>query len=143
MGGWGDVGSGATTALRMNNAVAYFLPKGLGGIDGEAMVAPADGAPGNQHFGARLGYNAGASDISAAHGTTKTATTQDFKPRNTGASGTPGSVTSSGRAKRNALRAASRRNGAGLRRRGASSQHAWTDAVRPRRQLSCQMTQMS
>ncbi|ODV12962.1 MAG: hypothetical protein ABT20_03040 [Rubrivivax sp. SCN 70-15] len=90
------LGSGATTALRTNNAVAYFLPKGLGGIYGEAMVAPSEGAPGNKYLGARLGYNAGAFDISAAYGTTKTATTNDFKQWNIGASYTLGSVTLKG-----------------------------------------------
>ena len=31
------LGSGATTALRTNNAVAYFLPKGLGGLYGVTL----------------------------------------------------------------------------------------------------------
>jgi predicted porin len=78
------LGSGATTALRTNNAVAYFLPKGLGGLYGEAMIAPSEGAPGNKYFGGRLGYAAGPFDVSAAYGTTKTASSDDFKQWNIG-----------------------------------------------------------
>lgn len=79
-----SLGSGATTALRTNNAVAYFLPKGLGGLYGEAMIAPSEGAPGNKYFGARLGYDVGPLDVSAAYGITKTASTDDFKQWNIG-----------------------------------------------------------
>lgn len=86
------LGSGATTALRTNNAVAYFLPKGLGGLYGEAMIAPSEGVPGNKYFGARLGYSAGALDVSGAYGTTKTATSDDFKQWNIGVSYALGSV---------------------------------------------------
>jgi hypothetical protein len=78
------LGSGATTALRTNNAVAYFLPKGLGGLYREAMIAPSEGAPGNKYFGARLGYAAGPFDVSAAYGSTKTASSDDFKQWNIG-----------------------------------------------------------
>ncbi len=81
-----DLGSGVTTTLRTSNAVAYFTPKDLGGFYGEAMVAPSEGVAGNKYTGARLGYRAGAFDVSAAFGTTKTATSDDFEQSNLGVS---------------------------------------------------------
>lgn len=80
------LGSGATTALRTNNAIAYFTPSGLGGFYGEAMVAPSEGAPGNKYLSARVGYAAGPLNVSYAFGNTKTATTNDFKQSNLGVS---------------------------------------------------------
>lgn len=80
------LGSGVTTALRTNNAVAYFTPSNLGGFYGEAMVAPSEGVAGNKYASARLGYAAGPFDVSYAFGTTKTATSDDFKQSNLGVS---------------------------------------------------------
>ena len=79
------LGSNATTALRTNNAVAYFLPR-LGGLYGEAMIAPSEGIPGNKYLAARLGYAAGPFDVSGAYGTTDTATADDFVQWNVGLS---------------------------------------------------------
>lgn len=79
------LGSNATTALRTNNAVAYFLPS-IGGLYGEAMIAPSEGIPGNKYLGGRLGYAAGPFDISGAYGTTDTATGDNFKQWNLGLS---------------------------------------------------------
>lgn len=79
------LGSNATTALRTNNAIAYFMPR-LGGLYGEAMIAPSEGAPGNKYLGARVGYAAGPFDVSGAYGTTDTATGNDFKQWNLGLS---------------------------------------------------------
>ena len=80
------LGSGATTALRTNNAVAYFTPSGLGGFYGEAMVAPSEGAPGNKYMSVRVGYATGPLNISYAFGNTETATANDFKQSNLGVS---------------------------------------------------------
>lgn len=81
-----QLGSGVSTILRTDNAVAYFTPGGLGGFYGEAMVAPSEGVAGNQYASARVGYAAGPFDVSYAYGTTKTATSNDFEQSNLGAS---------------------------------------------------------
>jgi len=73
------LGSGVSTALRTNNAVAYFTPSGLGGFYGEAMVAPSEGVAGNKYLSARVGYAAGPLNVSYGFGSTKTATANDFK----------------------------------------------------------------
>lgn len=78
------LGSGVTTALRTNNAVAYFTPAGLGGFYGEFMVAPSEGVAGGQYVAARIGYATGAWDVSAAYGRTKTATADKFEQSNLG-----------------------------------------------------------
>lgn len=84
--GKADLGSGVSTTLRTSNGVAYFTPGNLGGFYGEAQVAPSEGVAGNKYTGARLGYAAGPFDVSAAFGTTKTATLDDFKQSNLGVS---------------------------------------------------------
>ncbi len=62
---------GATTLVRANNSVGYFLPGNLGGLYGQAMVAAAEGpANGNKYVGARLGYKAGPIDVAASFGQT-------------------------------------------------------------------------
>ncbi len=63
-------GSGATTVVRANNSVGYFLPGGLGGIYGQVMLAAGEGATGNKHTGFRFGYSAGPLNIAAAFGKT-------------------------------------------------------------------------
>lgn len=85
-GGGAQLGSGVSTILRTDNAVAYFTPAGLGGFYGEAMVAPSEGVAGGQYAGGRVGYAAGPFDVSFAYGTTKTATSNDFEQSNLGAS---------------------------------------------------------
>ena len=85
-GNGAQLGSGVSTILRTDNAVAYFTPAGLGGFYGEAMVAPSEGVAGNQYAGGRVGYAAGPFDVSFAYGTTKTATSDDFEQSNLGAS---------------------------------------------------------
>jgi predicted porin len=53
------LGSGATTTVRSNNSVGYFLPGGLGGVYGQFMLSAGEGASGNKHTGFRIGYAAG------------------------------------------------------------------------------------
>ncbi|MBX3620392.1 MAG: porin [Rhizobacter sp.] len=64
------LGSGATTLVRANNTVGYFLPGGLGGLYGQAMVAAGEGTPGNKYVGARLGYKAGGLNVAGSYGKT-------------------------------------------------------------------------
>lgn len=81
-----NLGSGATTLFRADNAVSYYLPPGLGGIYGQMEVAAGEGTPGVKYRAARLGYQQGALNVALAHGATKTATTDDFKVTNAGVS---------------------------------------------------------
>ncbi|HSV34225.1 MAG TPA: porin [Ramlibacter sp.] len=81
-----NLGSGATTLLRTDNAVAYLLPSGLGGLYGHFMMAPDEGVAGNKYKGARLGYQSGPLNVAASLATTGTATADDFKVMNAGIS---------------------------------------------------------
>lgn len=68
---------GATTAVRANNTIAYFLPA-MGGLYGNVQVAAGEGVQGNKYTGARLGYAAGPLNVSGAYGKTdKTGTMVD------------------------------------------------------------------
>src|SRR5205823_11262464 len=66
--------SGATTLVRANNTIGYFLPSNLGGIYGQAQVAanegPATATAANKYAGGRIGYAAGPIDVAAAYGQT-------------------------------------------------------------------------
>jgi predicted porin len=63
---------GASTLVRANNTVGYFLPS-LGGFYGQVQVAAGE-TPGatssNKYAGGRLGYGAGPFNIAAAYGIT-------------------------------------------------------------------------
>lgn len=84
--GFDGLSSTASTIVRANNSVGYFLPGGLGGVYGQAMVAAGEGAPG-RYVGARLGYAAGDLDVAVAHSTTENnAAGDDFKVTNLGGS---------------------------------------------------------
>jgi predicted porin len=63
---------GATTAVRANNAISYFLPA-MGGLYGQVMIAAAEGAATapNGYTGFRLGYAAGPINGSFVMGKTK------------------------------------------------------------------------
>jgi predicted porin len=59
--------------VRANNTVGYFLPA-MGGLYGQLMWAPEDGAlPGQNYIGGRIGYAAGPINVAAAYGETKEA----------------------------------------------------------------------
>jgi predicted porin len=81
-----NLGSGAATLFRADNAVAYFLPPNLGGFYGQAMWAPDEGVPGNGYKGARLGYQSGPLNVAMAASRTTTATSDAFKVFNAGVS---------------------------------------------------------
>jgi predicted porin len=80
------LGSGAATLIRADNAISYYLPPNLGGIYGQLEVAAGEGIPGNAYRGARIGYQHGPLNVAVAHSTTGTATSDDFKMMNIGAS---------------------------------------------------------
>jgi predicted porin len=87
----------ATTLVRADNAIGYFLPSGLGGFYGQGMVAAGEGAVAptqavNKHYGGRVGYAAGPFDVSFAYGQTmvpanvSVPSQQDFKISTVGGS---------------------------------------------------------
>jgi predicted porin len=63
--GFDGLSSTASTIVRSNNSVGYFLPGDLGGVYGQAMYAFGEGAPG-KYVGARLGYAAGPLDVAGS-----------------------------------------------------------------------------
>jgi predicted porin len=88
------LGSGATTAVRASNTIAYFLPA-LGGLFGQIQVAAGEGvtgtaatSTGNKELAVRLGYAAGPVSVSGSYGKTyKTGSmVDDYKLLNFGAS---------------------------------------------------------
>ena len=95
------------TTVRANNMIAYYLPAGLGGFYGSVQVAAGEntlggpavaaaagvnaralstGASGNGYMGGALGYAAGPINVGVGFNTTKSATADDFKITNVGAS---------------------------------------------------------
>ncbi|MEO7336057.1 MAG: porin [Caldimonas sp.] len=83
-------GSNDNSLVRSDNAIQYLLPK-LGGLEGEVMVAAAEGgsaAQGNARLiGARLGYATKAFGVSAATSTVENALTTDGKFKDTAIGG--------------------------------------------------------
>lgn len=63
------LGSGATTLVRANNTIGYFLPS-MGGVYGQVQVAAGEGVAGNKYFGGRIGYAGGPVNVAAAYGKT-------------------------------------------------------------------------
>ena len=80
------LGSGATTAVRANNMIGYFLPGNLGGLYGSVQLAAGEAVKGNKYIGFRLGYAAGPLDVSAGYSTTDVAAADKFKTLNIGGS---------------------------------------------------------
>jgi predicted porin len=79
--------NGATTLVRANNSIGYFLPS-LGGLYGQVMVSAGENVAGNKHTGFRIGYAAGPVNIAAAYGKTDVVETPstEWKRTNVGAS---------------------------------------------------------
>lgn len=65
--------TGATTVVRANNSLGYFLPGGLGGLYGQVMLSAGEGTDANKHMAFRLGYAAGPVNVAFSYGTTDTA----------------------------------------------------------------------
>jgi predicted porin len=86
------LGSGAATAVRVNNSVSYFLPSNLGGLYGQVQGALQNGtvtpANSNKYYGGRIGWAGYGFDVAGAYGDTKTAPvfSSDYKHFNVGAS---------------------------------------------------------
>ena len=59
----------APTFVRADNSIGYFLPSGIGGVYGQAMVAASEGASANpgRYVGGRIGFAAGPFDIAGAY----------------------------------------------------------------------------
>jgi len=70
-------GSGATTVVRANNTIGYFLPGGMGGMYGQVQLAAGEQAVGNKHMAFRFGYAAGPMNVAFAYGKTSS---QDGPP---------------------------------------------------------------
>ena len=88
-----NLGSGAATLLRADNAISYYLPANLGGFYGQLEVAAGEGVPGNAYKAGRLGYQQGPLNVALSYATTGTATSDDFKVMNAGVSYNVGAVT--------------------------------------------------
>ena len=63
------LGSGATTLVRANNTIGYFLPS-AGGLYGQVQVAAGENVSGNKYFGGRIGYAGGPVNVAVAYGKT-------------------------------------------------------------------------
>jgi predicted porin len=86
-------GAGATTLVRANNSIGYFLPA-MGGLYGQVMVAHSDGpANGNGYRGLRLGFAGGPVNVAFAYGQTEITPTNDQTGANIGASFKMGNFT--------------------------------------------------
>ena len=83
------LGSGASTYKRSSNAVGYILPANLGGVYGQAMVAPGEGSTGlGRYVSARLGYKSGPVNVAGSYGKTTLTSlgSNDLKELDAGAS---------------------------------------------------------
>jgi predicted porin len=80
------LGSGAGTAVRANNSVAYFLPSTIGGLYGQVQIAAGEGTPGNKNLSGRLGYAAGPLNVGFAFAKNEkpTGAGEDYKQMNFG-----------------------------------------------------------
>jgi predicted porin len=96
------LGSGATTQVRANNTIAYFLPA-MGGLYGQVQVAAGEGSTGNKDLAFRLGYAAGPLNVGGAWAKTYkvNAMIDDYKTINFGASFNAGFATFEGAYEKN------------------------------------------
>ena len=78
-------GAGATTTVRANNSVGYFLPA-MGGVYGQVMVAAGEGTAGNKYVGGRIGYAGGPVNVAVAYGKTEIVSNRDQTALNIGGS---------------------------------------------------------
>ena len=62
------LGSGAGTAARVNNSVAYFLPSNIGGVYGRVTVAPSEAVAGQKYAGGLIGWAGGPIEVAGAYG---------------------------------------------------------------------------
>lgn len=64
------LGTNVDTNVRADNMVSYFLPSGIGGVYGQVSVAAGEGTAGKKFAAGRIGYAAGALDVSGSYGQT-------------------------------------------------------------------------
>lgn len=85
-------GTAANTTVRSSNAVQVFLPAGLAGFEGHAMVAAGEGVTaangGAKVLGARLGWAGGRVSLSLAQTQSENDLTASGKFKDTAAGGT-------------------------------------------------------
>jgi predicted porin len=89
------LGSGATTLVRANNTVGYFLPA-AGGLYGQVQVAAGEGTTvGNKYQGLRIGYAGGPVNVAVAYGQTpsEAGIADDYTDTNVGGSFKMGAFT--------------------------------------------------
>lgn len=74
-------GSAANNVVRASNAIKYFLPGDLGGVDGHVMLALAEGSAveNTRSVGGRLAWTGTVLSVSAAHTTSHNANTRRSK----------------------------------------------------------------
>ena len=65
-----NLGSTEVTDVRADNAISYFLPKSIGSLYGQVMVAAGEGTSGKKYVGGRVGYAAGPFDVSGSYAQT-------------------------------------------------------------------------
>lgn len=65
-----SLGTARDTGTRADNQVTYLTPGGLGGFYARLSVAAGEAVAGKKYTGGRVGYAAGAFDVSAAYGQT-------------------------------------------------------------------------
>jgi predicted porin len=80
------LGSGATSTIRANNSVAYWLPSNAGGFYGRAMVAGSEGVSGQKYYGGSLNWAGAGLDVGGGVSSTKVINQPDLKDWNVGAS---------------------------------------------------------
>lgn len=83
---------GATTLVRANNTIGYFLPA-IGGVYGQVQVAAGEGTAGNKYIGGRVGYAGGPVNVAFAVAKTEINGTTDMNAMNVGASFNMGFMT--------------------------------------------------
>lgn len=76
----------SNTFVRADNSIGYFLPAGIGGLFGQAMVAAGEGVSAGKYVGGRLGFGAGPFEVAAAYAQQDTATGDKHKTMNVGGS---------------------------------------------------------
>jgi predicted porin len=88
---WSNLGSGATTQVRVNNSVAYHL--NAGGLWVWLMASAGEAVVGNKYMGGRVNYAAGPLSVGFAYGKTDIGASPDFKEWNAAASFNAGFAT--------------------------------------------------
>lgn len=85
-------GTGANSTVRASNAVQYFLPGGLGGLQGHALVAAGEGGTAASGavkvIGVQLGWAGGPVQLSAANTRSETELTTSGRFSDTAVGGT-------------------------------------------------------